>query len=134
MFLRKKIKSEKSPIKKSVFLTTDLILWIIILSSLFLMGNLLLKISTYGVKIVVKSTALTLKMLTKPLFSPFIWSSDPESSVLHFVMNMGIFFVVFTFGFWVRQYKKVMGVILLLVFFIATGIWYYVYILSEAVM
>ncbi|QTC40438.1 hypothetical protein I7V34_14790 [Bacillus sp. V3] len=134
MFLRKEIKAEKSPIIKLVFQTTSLFLWIIFLFILFLIGNLLLEVSTYGMEIGMRSTFITLEMLTKPFLSQLIWSSDPESSVLHLVMNTIVFYAVFTFGFWVKQYYKVTGVVLLLFFFCAAGIWYYVYILSNAVI
>jgi hypothetical protein len=134
VFLRKTIKAEKNPIKKSVLQTTNLTIWMIILSVLFLLGNLFLKVSTYGMETGIRSTALTFEMLSKPLFSPLKWSSDPESTVLHFVINMSVFYFVFTLGFWLRQHYKVTGTILLLAFNIAAGIWYYVYILSNAVI
>ncbi|MCA0987287.1 hypothetical protein [Guptibacillus algicola] len=134
VFLRKAIKIEKSAFRKTVLQTTNFTLWIFILSILFLLGNLLLKVSTYGIETGMRSTALTFDMLSKPLFSPLIWSSEPKSNVLHFVVNFSVYYFLFTLGFWMKQYFKVVGTVLLLVFFIATGIWYYVYIVSNSVI
>lgn len=114
--------------------TTKLAFGMIILSLLFLIGNLLLKVSTYGLETGIRSTALTFEMLSKPIFSPLKWSSYPETSLLHFVVNICVFYFIFIMGFWLRQYYKVAGTILLLVLFITAGIWYYVYILSNAVI
>jgi hypothetical protein len=123
-----------SPIKKSVWQTANLILWMILLLILFLTGNLLFKVSSYGFETGMKSTVLTLEMLSKPLFSPLKWSSEAEGGILYFVVNIGVSYTVFTFGFWVRQYYRIVGAILLMVFFIASAVWYYVYILSDAVI
>lgn len=134
MFLRKTIRTEMTPIKKSFLQSTNLILWILTLSIILLLGNLTLKINTYGVDTGIKSTAFTYELLVKPLFSPFIWTSDPKSRIVHLVVNICVFYVVFTFGFWVRHYYKTSGMILLVTFIILSGIWYYVYILSGAVI
>ncbi|MGR3764175.1 hypothetical protein [Rossellomorea sp. NS-SX7] len=134
MFIRKTIMAKMSPIKKSFLQTTNMILWILTLFILILLGNLILKISTYGVETGIKSTAFTYELLVKPLYSPLKWTSDPKSSFLHLVMNLSVFYVVFTFGFWIKHYYKMAGMLLLLTFIILSGIWYYVYVLSDAVI
>jgi hypothetical protein len=134
MILSRRIKEESSPIKKSVLQTGILLFWMVVLIFLFILGNVLLTISTYGFEIGVKSTALTVEMFFKPLVSPLKWSSPQETGIHHLVVNLGVFYAIFTFGFWMRQYFKLAGIILLLIFFIASGIWYYVCFLSNAVI
>lgn len=134
MLLNRTSKADMSPLKKSVLQTGNLLFWMIGIIFLFILGNLLLKINTYGFESGVKSTANTLEIFSKPLVSPLKWSSQQETGIHHLIVNMIVFCTVFTFGFWVRQYFKVAGVLLLLVFFIASGIWYYVYFLSYAVI
>ena len=98
-----------------------------------MLGNLILKINTYGIEIGMKSTSITLEMLAKPLFSPLMWSSYPESSVSHFILNVTVFFVVVSIAFWIRSFAKLAGSFVLVLFLIAMSVWYYVYLLSYAV-
>ncbi|XXM72436.1 hypothetical protein ACQ0QQ_00605 [Lysinibacillus sphaericus] len=134
MLLKRTRKADMSPLKKSVLQTGILLFWMIGIIFLFILGNLLLEINKHGFEKGVKSTAFTLEILSNPVVSPLKWSSQQEPGIHHLVVNMTVFYAVFTFGFWVRQYFKVAGVILLLLFFIASVIWYYVYFLSYAVI
>jgi hypothetical protein len=60
---------------------------------LFILGNLLLKINTYGFETGVKSTANTLEMLSKQAVSPLKWPSHQETGIHHLVVNMIMLFL-----------------------------------------
>ncbi|WP_404330171.1 hypothetical protein [Mesobacillus maritimus] len=130
LFLGKMIKEQENGFVKSILQTTNVLLWVVVLATLGFLANLLLKISTYGFDIGLKSTINTFEMLLSPLFSPLFWTSSPRTTLYYFIINLFVFYLMFGFSFGVRN-VLLRAFCLVLVTIIMIG-WYFVYILSNA--
>ncbi len=119
---------------KYILKTTNIFLWLALLYFLFLIFSFSLDASSYGVDIAWKSTLSDLKIFLGPFFSPLIWTSNPNTTVYNFIINISVFYAIFVVSFWMKSKNKLLGIVCIVFSTLLIVFWYYVYFLSNIVI
>lgn len=130
LFLGNIIKKQENQFIKSALKSTNVLIWLMTLTALAFIFNLVMKTSSYGLGIGFKSSINTFEMLLTPLFSELIWSSYPTTNLFHFIINLLVFYILLSFSFWISN--KVIRYLSLILVTILIGGWYYLYIFINA--